>query len=163
MQPNRVTRLAQGWNATFGVLDTRGARYALRVRRPGGPTVDMVRSELTWLAALRRDTDLVVPEPVRTRNGDLLTVASAPGMPEARVCDLLRWVDGRFVDAALTAAHLRRVGVFGARLQQHGAARGALERPRVTDVTRLAPSLPDNLGVRLAEHAAGLVTDADPA
>ncbi len=35
--------------------------------------MDLVRSELTGLAALRRDTDLVVPEPVRTRNGDLLT------------------------------------------------------------------------------------------
>ncbi|MBA3251044.1 MAG: hypothetical protein H0T66_12235 [Geodermatophilaceae bacterium] len=43
--------------------------------------MDLVRSELTGLAALRRDTDLVVPEPVRTRNGDLLAVASAPGVP----------------------------------------------------------------------------------
>jgi Ser/Thr protein kinase RdoA (MazF antagonist) len=119
----RFTKLPKGWNATFRV--EAGARYVLRVARPDGPTPAQVRAEATWLAALRRDTDLVVPEPVRTRDGDLVTTV------DGRACVLYRWIDGRFLDAGLTPAHLHAVGILTARLQEHGASMPPLDRPRV--------------------------------
>jgi Ser/Thr protein kinase RdoA (MazF antagonist) len=109
-----------GWNTTFRVDGPNGERHVLRVQRTNGPTPTMVGSELAWLLALGRDTDLAVPQPIANRFGDPLTVAAAPGVPERRTCVLFRWVRGRFLDARLTETHLRRVGILTARLQQHG-------------------------------------------
>ncbi|MGI8586394.1 MAG: hypothetical protein ACR2M0_01715 [Chloroflexia bacterium] len=38
----------------------------MRITRPGKSTVAEVQSELAWLVALNRDTELVVPDPVHT-------------------------------------------------------------------------------------------------
>jgi Ser/Thr protein kinase RdoA (MazF antagonist) len=102
-----------------------GERYVLRTHRtadnPWHPvrTYDHVRSEMAWLAALRRDTDLVVPDPVQTLDGSLLTVAEAEHVPTPRICVLFRWVEGRFIDKGLTPAHLEWVGALMGRLQMH--------------------------------------------
>lgn len=125
-----VRKQAKGWNATFLVTGTDGAAYLLRVQRPDGPSPDAVRAEAGWLAALHRDTDLLVPEPVPTRSGDLITVATDPGVPGERACVLYRWIDGRFLEAGLTPAHLYQVGVLTAGLQLHGATMPPLDRPR---------------------------------
>jgi Ser/Thr protein kinase RdoA (MazF antagonist) len=66
------------WNTTFRVDGLNGERHVLRVQRTDGPTATMVGSELAWLLALGRDTDLAVPQPVANRFGDPLTVAAAP-------------------------------------------------------------------------------------
>jgi len=156
----RVVRLAQGWNATFRVDGVDGARYALRIHRPDGPTTAMVRSELMWLAAIRRDTDLVVPEPVPTNDGDLVTVVADPDIPEPRTCDLLRWIDGRFIHRGLTPAHLHRVGAFMGHLQAHGQRwplPDGFTRGRVDNITRFAGTRKDNLSPEVAAHAADLV------
>ena len=115
----RLAPLVHAFNTTFQVTDARGNRYALRITRPGKSTVAEVQSELAWLVALHRDADLVVPDPVPTRGGALLTVAGAPGVPEPRICALFRWVPGRFVRAGLMPRHLEQVGRLTARLQDH--------------------------------------------
>jgi Ser/Thr protein kinase RdoA (MazF antagonist) len=116
----RLTVLGHADNTTFRVDLATGERFVLRIHRHPLKTPEIVRSELTWLAALQQ-TDLVVPSPVRTRNGDLLTVATAAGVPEPRICVLFRWMRGRFLDDQLTPAHLERVGAFMARLHICGA------------------------------------------
>ena len=120
MPAPHLTPLLHEDNTTFRVDHANGERYVLRIHRPLR-TVEAVRSEMTWLAALRRETEFVVPEPVPTRDGDLLTVSSVEGVPEPRICMLFRWVEGRFLDARLTPSHLERVGAFMAGLQLHGA------------------------------------------
>src|SRR6476620_3437749 len=96
----RLTLLRHQNNTTFRV-DAPGGPYVLRINRPQVHTVVTVESEMAWLGALRRDTDLGVPEP--------------------RGCVLLRWLDGRFSDRRLTPAQLRRVAVLEARLHEHAA------------------------------------------
>ena len=120
----RFTKLPKGWNTTFRVT-AQDARFVLRVARPDGPTVAQVRAEATWLAALGRDTDLAVPEPVATRSGDLVTDV------DGRACVLYRWTVGRFLNEGLRPAHLRSVGELTARLQEHGRSMPPLDRPRV--------------------------------
>jgi Ser/Thr protein kinase RdoA (MazF antagonist) len=136
----RLTLLAHLENTTFRVDAHDGGRFVLRVHRATGAPLHPrrgeaeVRSELLWLDALRREAGLTVPEPVPTRDGAPLVVAEVPGVPAARVCVLLRWVAGRFVDAGLTPAHLARVGRFMARLHAHAAGftpPAGFERPRV--------------------------------
>ena len=116
-------------NATFRVdataPDGRG-RFLLRVHRPGrhGRGVDpaaAIGSELAWLTALRGGTGLAVPVPFRTAGGELTTVAASPGVPEPRVCSVLRWMDGRIHSAAPRPVHLRRLGDVMARLHNHAA------------------------------------------
>ena len=124
----------------------------LRVHR-ADRTPAQVLSELRWLAALRRDTELGVPEPVPTRSGDLLAIAATPGVPEPRVCALFRWMPGRFFRKGLRATHLERVGAFMARLHEHAAT-----FPRPSGFTREpVGALTDDQAERarriVAEHA----------
>lgn len=87
-----------------------GRRFVLRVSTGHA---EATRSELVWLAALLRDTDLTVPEPVPTRNGSLLAVTGASSVV------LLRWVDGQALDADLDAEKLVKVGRYMAELHNH--------------------------------------------
>jgi Ser/Thr protein kinase RdoA (MazF antagonist) len=133
----RLAPLVHAFNTTFQATDAAGNRYALRISRPGKCSEVEVQSELAWLVALHRDTNLVVPDPVPTRVGTLLTVASAPGVPEPRICVLFRWVPGRFVRTGLMPRHLKQVGRLTARLQDH--AQGfqpppGFTRPRIDDI-----------------------------
>jgi Ser/Thr protein kinase RdoA (MazF antagonist) len=119
--------VAHGENTTFRVDATAPDgrdRFLLRVHRPGrhGRDVDpaaAVGSELAWLAALRADTSVMVPEPLRTIKGNLTTTATPADPPEPRVCSVLRWMDGRVHAAAPRPVHLRRLGGVMARLHDH--------------------------------------------
>src|SRR5262245_1533681 len=58
-----------------------GTAYALRLRPPGWHSTQSIAEELQWLLALRRDTDLVVPEPVPAYDGTLIQEISTLDMP----------------------------------------------------------------------------------
>lgn len=116
----RLTFIAHGENTTFRV-DSRDARYLLRVHRPNrhGPGVDSrvaVGSEMAWLTALRTDTELSVPTPLRTRDGQWTTVV------DGRVCSLLGWQGGRIQANNPRPVHFRRLGGVLARLHEHASA-----------------------------------------
>jgi Ser/Thr protein kinase RdoA (MazF antagonist) len=154
-----------GWNTTFRVDGPNGERHVLRVQRTDGPTATMVGSELAWLSALGRDTDLAVPQPVANRFGDPLTVAAAPDVPESRKCVLFQWVRGRFLDAGLTETRLRRVGILTARLQQHGQTMSMLDgfdRRRADEVTELGHSRGESLSPTVISATRDLVDDLHP-
>ena len=72
-------------------------RYLLRIHRSGYQTGESINSELVWLAALRSETRIIVPEPVPTLTGDLLAEVAVPGVPGRQACSLLRWVRGRSI------------------------------------------------------------------
>ena len=107
-------------NTTFRV-DGSDARYALRVHRPGYRSLPEIRSELMWLDALSRETDIVVPQPIATRDGEMVTTVSVPLVPEARHVVLLHWVEGRFYRRGPTPARMERVGEVTARLHTHAS------------------------------------------
>jgi Ser/Thr protein kinase RdoA (MazF antagonist) len=139
-EPHLIALQHEG-NTTFRVGLASGERYVLRIHSPSLRTVESVRSEMMWLAALKQDTDFAVPEPVPTSRGDLLTLAEVAEVPEQRICVLFRWIDGRFLDARLTPFHLERVGAFMAGLQLHAAqfqAPGGFIRGRVDSLTETA-------------------------
>jgi hypothetical protein len=68
-------------------------RFVLRLHHDESQAAATL-TELLLLAALLRDTDLAVPEPVPTRSGLLLAPACAPGSPDGAYAVLLRWVEG---------------------------------------------------------------------
>ncbi|HET8911704.1 MAG TPA: phosphotransferase [Ktedonobacteraceae bacterium] len=115
-----LTPLAHFFNTTFRIDNRKsGERFVVRIHRAGGPGVQAIESELHWLQALRSDVGLVVPEPVLTREGKLVTCVTTPGIPEPRQCVIFRWVDGRFLRAQLGIKEVERVGAFMATLHLH--------------------------------------------
>ncbi len=56
-------------NRVFHVVDSDARRFILRVHRPGYHDVEAIRSELDWIMALGRDTSVLVPTIVLTRDG----------------------------------------------------------------------------------------------
>jgi Ser/Thr protein kinase RdoA (MazF antagonist) len=91
-------------------------QYLLRVYLPGWQAPEAIELELAWLTAMRRDAGLPVPEPIRRLDGGLLTLASAPGIPETRYVALLRWMKGRLLPHHGRPEHYRAQGRLLARM-----------------------------------------------
>src|ERR1700694_531607 len=74
LESANLTPLQHFLNTTFRVdvpLDAlrlqggdKPLRYAFRISRSGYQDASTIRSELLWLQAIRRETTLVVPEPI---------------------------------------------------------------------------------------------------
>lgn len=80
-------------NHTFEVRASFGNRYCLRIHRPGYQSRAAIQSELGWLAALRRDTDLPVPRLVPGRDGAELQAFATPG-GDRRLAVLFHFIEG---------------------------------------------------------------------
>jgi Ser/Thr protein kinase RdoA (MazF antagonist) len=74
---------------------------------------------MDWLAALARDTDLSVPRPLPARDGSLVVEAGAGGVPEARLCEVFSWVDGRNLAEGISSVNISRLGELMAGLHAH--------------------------------------------
>lgn len=102
-----------------------GRRFLLKIAEPvgegDGGEPARVHSTLLWLAALARETELVVQEPVPNRQGELLTPVFVDDLPAPFYCSLQQWVDGDHVAGDFTPAQTHRIGVTLATLHQHGS------------------------------------------
>src|SRR5262245_37033049 len=114
-----VTPLKHVYNKTFRIIAQSGERYMLRICHPRRTSVETVQSELLWLAALRRELDLNVPEPVRSKNTQYVTAIADPGVRRPYLCALFHWTHGRFLSRTLTPSHLFQIGELTARLHHH--------------------------------------------
>ena len=93
LQDAEVWELKYRENCVFGVRDSEGTQYALRIHRPGYHDEAALKSELQWMEALRAD-GVHTPEVIHTNSGELSVRIQVEDVPEARVCDLLGWVEG---------------------------------------------------------------------
>lgn len=89
-------------NVTFKVEGSDAKDYLLRIHIPvthamgtHGADYDAVNSELLWLEALSQDTDLVLPNPVRNRDGELVTPLPVENTIDPVNCTLLHWLEGQ--------------------------------------------------------------------
>lgn len=80
-------------NHTFLLSVPGGEAFTLRVHRPDYQSVGNIESELAWLEALHRQTDLSIPEPVAGRNGRLLQRFTTPS-GEVRQAVLFHFING---------------------------------------------------------------------
>jgi Ser/Thr protein kinase RdoA (MazF antagonist) len=96
-------------------------QYMLRIHEPGYQASESIELELAWLAAMCRDANIAVPQPVPTLDGRLLTQVSIPGIPGAHNCSLLRWIRGRFIPNDIRAHHYRAQGRLMAQIHAHAA------------------------------------------
>ena len=117
----RVRPAANGLNALFRVETEAGETYALRISHPTWRTDEDLNSELLWLEALGRDTEIGAPVPIRTRRGERMTGVAVEGVPERRRCVLMSWIPGVNLIDRLTEPNLRQLGELAARLHDHAA------------------------------------------
>jgi Ser/Thr protein kinase RdoA (MazF antagonist) len=119
LQVKRVSLLAHAYNTLFRIDTMDGNKYVLRISLPGGRSLAEIRSEMEWLAALRKDIKLEVPEPLLARDGSLVITADVQGVPHVRHCVIFSWVPGVGLYQRLSSENMYRLGVLSARLHDH--------------------------------------------
>ena len=85
----RLRWMGQHTNHLFRCDTTTGERLVIRVCLPGGRSDAELDGELTWLAALARDTGLIIPAARFT------TRAATPQLPDGGRCIGFGWIQGR--------------------------------------------------------------------
>ena len=115
----RFRLVTNSFNGIFRLDTDEGEKYIVRVCLPEERLLVEIQSEMAWLAALRRDTDLQVPKPVPTRTGALVTTAVAPGVPEPRHVVVFSWLPGPDLAERLSETNLYKLGRLTARLHDH--------------------------------------------
>jgi Ser/Thr protein kinase RdoA (MazF antagonist) len=133
MENARMKLLRDAGNLLFRVVEsppipTQGRKnlfedgvYLMRLLQPAYQTPEAVVSELQWLAALRQEADLPVPQPIPTREGGWLAEVTDPSVPGSRNATLVRWVKGRMIKRTLKPGHFQAAGKLMARLHDHAA------------------------------------------
>jgi Ser/Thr protein kinase RdoA (MazF antagonist) len=114
-------------NVTFKVTHPGLGAYLLRIHVPvtgamgaHGADSGAVNSELLWLEALSRDTDLVLQKPVRNRTGALVTQVPVENAADSVNCTLLQWVNGQSYHRDLESEQTaHQIGEILARLHNH--------------------------------------------
>ncbi|MGD9618702.1 MAG: phosphotransferase enzyme family protein [Mycolicibacterium sp.] len=102
-------------NATY--LVNGGDPMVLRVHRPGYHSLAGIRSELTWMAALRAETPVATPELIRTVGGDDVVSAVVDG---TRLhVDAVTFINGCTAEQAPTAVGFDELGRLSAHMHDH--------------------------------------------
>jgi len=144
MEDAPLSFLAENRNVTYQVR-VGGEQFALRICDAGREREELL-PELLWLVAIRRDTQLVVPEPLLATDGEILRSVSVPGVPGFHPCVLFSWVDGEELNDEPTPEQMRVLGRFTAALHQHGKAH-RLEGARCAGSETLDAAVPDRTPV----------------
>jgi Ser/Thr protein kinase RdoA (MazF antagonist) len=106
-------------NATYAVQDgATGARSILRVHRQNYHRAHEIESELDWLDALRRDSDIKVPTILPASDGRRVVTVNVDGTPRHVVhFELVAGIEPD--EAALTVDDFHMLGSITAALHEH--------------------------------------------
>lgn len=109
-------------NHTYRVEDpSTGARFALRVHRPGYHTRAEIESELSWMDALRADGVVQTPGVASATDGQRVVSVATPELGERNVV-LFDWIAGAEPDldsGDAAAAQFQTLGAVSARMHEH--------------------------------------------
>ncbi len=137
-------------NAVFKITAPNGKAYVLRLYRPGHKRAQWIRSELTWLSAIRQQTDLQVPNPVMATNDDALVAIPVEGLDAQINAALFGWIEGAFFqNENISIEQVRKAGEFLARLHEFAATFQPLPsfmRPRLDAEGLFGENSPYNPG-----------------
>ena len=134
-----LTFIRHSDNVTFKVEAPDSGAFLLRLHVPltramgaHGADVAAVASELAWLEALCRDTDLVLQKPIRNRQSNLVTPIAAEDRQVN--CTLLHWMAGQPYQRDLESENTAfQIGEILARLHLHASQwdpPAGFQRPR---------------------------------
>jgi Ser/Thr protein kinase RdoA (MazF antagonist) len=119
LDSKQIRFLATHTNTLFRVDTSGGEKYALRISKPGEHDLHDTELEISWLDAIKRETDLRIVEPIRNRQGEYITFIESPHVPGPRRCILFTWLPGRPLIDQLTPENYYKLGVLSAQLHDH--------------------------------------------
>lgn len=146
-----VTFLGQSENTSFRVETDLGDKFLLRIHTGVYSHLKIneiwrdpltIESEMLWLDALARETNLIIPRPVKNNFGKWATTIIGTENNQV-TCSLLRWVEGQHLDRKITAERVRQLGFLMAKLHKHSSIWSlppSFSRP-VYDAHRLGHSM----------------------
>jgi len=117
-----LSYLSESENKVYLVCDPmRVEKYVIRVNsgRVAYHTPASIASELSWMEALRRDTDIKVPEVMRAIDGSLVQTFSAPGFDRPRHASVYTFLPGTEPAEDDLIAGFGRLGEISARMNRH--------------------------------------------
>ena len=85
------------YNTTFRLDTDDGRRFALRVNTNSHSTSANVLAQQSWLHAVRAETDVLVPDPVSTRDGRWAVEVPCPEWGGPLLVTVASWLDGEDV------------------------------------------------------------------
>lgn len=117
-----ISPIAQSGAAIYKIEDIHGSQYSLRVHISKSSSLekiwtrrDVLESELIWLDALCRDTNLVVQKPQRNQQGLFVTRVDEIN------CTMLAWVPGEQKQYFTNDQELRSTAEMTATLHRHAS------------------------------------------
>jgi Ser/Thr protein kinase RdoA (MazF antagonist) len=136
----RVRLITNETNCIFRVDAQNGSKYILRITDPlGAHSVEEVRSEMMWLAALRQDTDLGIPEPLQKENGEFVVTIKIDDVPEPRHCAVFSWVPGVDLVDRLSTQNMFSLGELTALLHEHAQNFKPADNFRIRKLDKVFP------------------------
>ncbi|MEC0239500.1 phosphotransferase [Paenibacillus dokdonensis] len=118
----KLVYLGESDNITFRVHtkeDIRKFLVKIHISTSSNNSKENIESELMWLEALDGETDLVVPNPVRNLEGDLVTVISTDHNDNKFIVTVHRWVNGKVLNREPTSNETASLALLMASLHKH--------------------------------------------
>jgi Ser/Thr protein kinase RdoA (MazF antagonist) len=139
-----VSLIAAHSNVVFSVSAGDGTRYALRIGTDVHDAVDLW-SELAFLIAVKKGTDIRVPVPVANRSGELVTTVINPDDRDCYECVLFTWLPGAPIGTIVTLPNYALMGEIAAKLHEFSGkwVPPTNFRPLVWDQLFYYPNMPD--------------------
>jgi Ser/Thr protein kinase RdoA (MazF antagonist) len=145
----RLRVINHAFNTTFRVDAVDGRTFALRVNVNSRRSPANIGAEIAWLAALANDTDLVLPNPQRTRDGALCTQVFSVDLQRALPAVLFTWLPGPDLGEAATVQQMRATGAATAVLHQHASGWSLPEGTELSSIDSVLMDVPNRLA---ADH-----------
>ncbi|MBN2045519.1 MAG: phosphotransferase [Anaerolineales bacterium] len=96
-------------------------KYVLRVNAPNFNARAEIHSEMEWLNAIVRDTKLMVPVPVKTREGSWVQTVDHPALGIFRHCVVFEYLPARAMEETITPTKMEFLGAMIGLIHKHGA------------------------------------------
>ena len=116
----RIDVLLHSYNTTFELRTADGRRLALRVGTNSHSTAEHAIAQQAWIAAIAAETDVLVPEPLRTPDGGWFVEVDAPALGRQLLVTIASWLEGEDADE-LDAAGAHALGRAMATLHAQAA------------------------------------------
>ncbi len=119
-EPLTARLLNHSENTTYLLSDARGVeKKILRVHRTEYHSVGAIKSELSWIDALREDAGVHTPRILPAKNGERMHLVSTDEVPEGRQCVFFEFLEGKEPDENNLLPAFPNLGEITARMHRH--------------------------------------------
>lgn len=113
-----INFINHGENTTFRIEATNGQTYLLRIHRNDYHTKSAIIEEIKWITHLSKK-GFSVPNPVISKNGNLVETIEHDDIQGSRNCSIFKWIHGSFIEKSVQTKHMFAIGQLLAEFQNN--------------------------------------------